>query len=70
MLLDKILKRGKYKRNVYETDFETISYKHKGKRIKYYDIEYSLEVNVRYKYTSESSESDRKPRKGKYKPYE
>ena len=64
MLLDKILKRGKYKRNVYETDSETISYKHKGKRIKYSDIEYSSEVNVRYKYTSESSESERKPRKG------
>ena len=75
MLLDKKLKRGKYKRNVYETDSETISYKHKGKKVKYSDSESSSEVNARsrrgrYKYTSESSESDHKSRKMKYKPYE
>ena len=75
MLLDKIHNRGKYKRNVYEIDSEIISYKHKGKKAKYYDSESSSEVNARshrgrYKYTSESSERDCKPTRRKYKPYE
>ena len=52
-----------------------MSYKHKGKKANYYDSESSLEVNARshrgrYKYTSDSSESDHKPRRRKYKPYE
>ena len=73
--LDKIHNRGKDKRNVYETDSETVSYTHKCKKVKYYDSKSSLEVNARshrgrYKHTSESSESDHKPRKMKYKPYE
>ena len=37
MLLDKIHNRGKDKRNVYETDSETTSYKHNGKTEKYSD---------------------------------
>ena len=72
ILLDKIHNRGKVKRNVYETDSETMSYKHKGKKTKYSNSKSSSEVNAnshrgRYKYTSES---DHKPRKRKYKPFE
>ena len=68
MLLDNMHNRGKDKRNVYETDSETMSYNHKGKKTKYYDSESSSEVNARshwgtHKYTSQSSESDRKSRK-------
>ena len=75
MLLDKMHDRGKDKRNVYETDSETTSYKQKGKKEKYSDSESSSEVNARshkrrYKYTSDSSESDCKPKRRKYKPYE
>ena len=75
ILLDKIHNRRKDKWNVYETDSETVSCKHKGKKLKYSDSESSSKVNARshrgrYKYTSESSESDRRPRKMKYKPYE
>ena len=74
ILLTKIHNRGKDKRNVYEIDYETISYKHKGKKLKFSDSESSSGVNIRshrgrYKYTSESSESNRRPRKMKYKPY-
>ena len=66
MLLDKIYNRRKDKINIYETDYETMSYKHKGKKAKYSDSESSSEVNARsyrgrYKYTSDSSESDCKP---------
>ena len=75
MLLDKIENRGKDKINVYETDSETMSYKHKGKKEKYFDSEYSSELNARphrgrYKYTNDSSERDCTPRRRKYKPYE
>ena len=64
MLFDKILNRGKDKRNAYETNSETVSYKHKGKKVKYSDSESSSEVNarscrVKYKYISDISESDR-----------
>ena len=47
MLLDKMHNEGKDKRNVYETDFETMSYKHKGKKARYSDSESSSEVNAR-----------------------
>ena len=47
MLLDKIHKRGKDKRNAYEIDSETVSYKHKGKKVKYFDSESSSEINAR-----------------------
>ena len=75
MLLDNMHNRGKDKRNVYEIDSETTSYKHKGKKAKYYDSESSSEVNARsckgrYKYITDSSESDRKHKRRKYKPYE
>ena len=75
MLLDKMHNIGKDKRNVYETDSKTTSYKHKWKKEKYFDSESSSEVNARshrgrYKYISESSEGNCKPRKRKYKPYE
>ena len=60
---------------MYDTDYGTILYKHKGKKLKFSVSESSLGIKVRshrgmYKYTSESSESDRSPRKRKYKPYE
>ena len=75
MLLDNMNNKGKDKRNVYEIDSETTYYKHKGKKAKYYDSESSSEVNARsrrgrYKYISDRSESDRKPRRRKHKPYE
>ena len=41
MLLDNMHNRGKDKRNAYKTDSETVSYKHKGKKVKYSDSEYS-----------------------------
>ena len=41
MLSDKMHNRGKDKINVYEIDYETTSYKHKRKKEKYYDSEYS-----------------------------
>ena len=68
MLLDKIHNIGKDKRIVYEIDFETVSYKHKGKRVKYSDSESSSYANARshrgrHKYTSESSERNCKPRR-------
>ena len=75
IVLDKIHNRGKDKINVYETDSETVSNKHKGEKLKYSNSESSSEVNARslrgrYKYISDGSESDRKPRRRKYKPYE
>ena len=75
ILLYKIHNKGKDKRNVYETDSETVSYKHKGKKLIFFDTESSSGVNIRlhkgrYKYTSEISESNHKPRKRKYKPYD
>ena len=75
MLLNKLHNRGKDKRNVYETNFESMYYKYKGEKAKYYDSESSSKVNARshrgrYKYTSDSSESDRKLGRRKYKPYE
>ena len=41
ILLDNMDNRGKGKWNVYETDSKTVSYKHKGKRVKYSDSESS-----------------------------
>ena len=75
MLLDNMHNRGKDKQNVYETDSKTTSYKHKGNKGKYYDSESSLEDNAsshreRYKYISDIRESDHKPKRRKYKPYE
>ena len=46
-LLDKMHNWRKDKRNVYETDSETSYYKHKGKKEKYFDSEYSSKVNER-----------------------
>ena len=75
MLLDNMHDREKGKRNVYETDSKTTSYKQKGKKSKYSNSESSSEVNARsckgrYKYISDCSESDHKPKRMKYKPYE
>ena len=72
ILLDKIHNRGKDKINVYETDSETVSNKHKGEKLKYSNSESSSKVNTRsrrgrYKYTRES---DCRPIKRKYEPYE
>ena len=75
MLLDNMNNRGKDKQNVYETDSETTSYKQKLNKEKYSDNESSSKVNARsrkgrYKYISDSSESDHKPRRRKFKTYE
>ena len=58
ILLNKIHNKGKDKRSMCETDSETVSYKHKGKKLKFSDSESSSGVDVRshrgrYKYTSE-----------------
>ena len=70
ILLDKIHNGGKDKRKEHETKSGIVSYKHNGKKLKFSDSESksSSGVKVRshkgkYKYTSESSESDRSPRK-------
>ena len=57
IFLDKIHNRGEYKINAYETDSRTVSYKHKGKKLKFSDSESSSGVNIRshrgrYKYIS------------------
>ena len=75
ILLDKIHNKGNDKRNVYETDSETMYYTHKGKKAKYSDSESFSGVKTRsrrerHKYISDSSESGRKPRRNKYKPCE
>ena len=75
MLIGKMHNRWKDKINVYEIGSETMSYKHKGKKDKYYDSESSLKDNAsshrgRYKYISDIRESDNKPKRRKYKPYE
>ena len=58
-------------------DLEEYHTNEKCKKLKFYDSEckYSSRIKERshkgkYKYTSESSESDSGPRKRKYKPYE
>ena len=72
--LDKMNKQEKDKRSVIENDSENTSYKPKGKRSKYPENESSSEIKPRSqrereRYISDSSDSDRKPRKNKYKPY-
>ena len=52
-----------------------MSYKHEGKKEKYSDSESSSQVSARSRmgrnnYISDSSESDYKPRRRKYKHYE
>ena len=47
MLLDNMHNNKKDNQNAYETDFETTSYKHKGKKEKYYDSQSSSEFNAR-----------------------
>ena len=42
MLLHNRHNIGKDKQNVYETDSETMSYKHKGKKTKYFDSEQNI----------------------------
>ena len=77
ILLDKIHNIGKDKIKEHEIDYGTISYKRKGKKLKFSDNESksSSGIKVRlhkekYKYSSESSDSDNSPKKRKYKPYE
>ena len=58
ILLEKINNEEKDKINAYETDSKTVSYKHKGKKIKFHDSESSSGLNIRshrdrYKYTSD-----------------
>ena len=76
-MLDKIHNEGKDKRREHETDSGIVSYKHKGKKLKFFDNESksSLGIKVRshkenHKYSSESSDRDISIRKRKYKPYE
>ena len=47
ILLDKIHNRGKDKREEYETDSGTVSYKHKGKKLKFYDSESKSSLGVK-----------------------
>ena len=73
-LSNKMNNQEKDKRSVIETDSETMTYKHKGKRETYSDSETSSEVKPRsrrerQRYIIDSSESGRKPRRNKYKPY-
>ena len=70
--LDKMNKQEKDKRSVIENDSENTSFKHKGKRSKYPDNESSSEIKPRSRKERQRyiSDSDRKPRKNKYKPYE
>ena len=73
-ILEKMNKHEKDKTGVIEIDSDT-SYKQKGKRGKYPDSESSSKIKPsshkeRQKYISDSSESDQKLRKKKYKPYE
>ena len=64
----------KDKRSVIKTDSENMFDKHKGTRSKYPNSESSSEVRpksrrVIQRYVRDNSESDRKPRRKKYKPY-
>ena len=68
-------KQGKDKRSAIETDSENTSYKHKRKGSKYPNSESSSDIRPRSRrerqcYISDSSESDRKLRRKKYRPYE
>ena len=77
ILLDKLHNEGKDKRKELEYEYGTLSYKRKGKMLRFYDNESnsSLGINVRphkekHKYSNESSDSNNNPKKRKYKPYE
>ena len=76
-MLDKLHNEAKDKRKELESEYGTISYKHKGKKLKFSDNESnsSSGINVRshrekHKYSGESSDSDNIHKKRKYKPYE
>ena len=77
ILLDKLHNKGKDKRKKHEYESRTISYKCKGKMLKFYDNESNSSSGIKVrlhkekcKYSSESSDSDSSPKKRKYKPYE
>ena len=77
ILWDKLHKEWKGKRKEHEYESGTISYKCKGKKLKFSDNESnsSSGINVRshkekHKYSIESSNIDNSPKKRKYKPYE
>ena len=77
ILLDKLHSKGRDKRKELKYESGTISYKHKGKKLKFSDNESNSSswIKVRshrekHKYSSESSDSDNSPKKRKYKPYE
>ena len=62
ILLDKIHNGGKDKRKEHETDSGTVSYKHNGKKLKFYDSEnnFSSGIKVRsqrgkYKYSNDTN---------------
>ena len=74
-LVDRMNNQEKYRRSSIKNDSETTTYKHKGKRENYSNSETSSEVKPRSHrerqiHISDYSESDRKPRRKKYKPYE
>ena len=76
ILLDKLLNEWKDKTKECEYDSGAISYKLKGKKLKflYNESNFSSEIKVRshrekHKYSSESSDSDNSPKKRKYIPY-
>ena len=76
-MLDKLHTEGKDKIKEHESEYENISYKRKGKKLKFFDNERnsSSRINVRshrekHKYSCESSDSDNTHKNRKYKPYE
>ena len=76
-MLDRIHNEGNDKIKEHETKFGTVSYKSKGKKLKFSDNESNSSSGIKvrlhkekYKYSSESSDRDSSPKKRKYKPYE
>ena len=77
ILLGKIHNKGKDKRQEHETEFGNLSYRSKGKKLKFFDNESNSSSGIKvrlhkekYKYSSESSDRDSSPKQRKYKRYE
>ena len=74
--MDNLNNEGKDKRKEHESEYGTISYKRKGKKLKFCDNESNSSSGIKvrshrekHKCSSESSDSDNSPKKRKYKPY-
>ena len=77
ILLGKTHNEGKDKREEHESEYGTISYKRKGKKLKFSNNESNSSSGIKvrshrekHKYSCESSDSDNTHKKRKYKPYE